>query len=152
MGKKLLLAAVTTFLSMAVCAAFDFDGSLAGARPLYLGEVVIYSIFAYPLSVAIVLWEHRSSRALKYCSAGAGLMITLILIWNLGPVAAMSSDFKTSVAVVNRLIVIFSCFIFSSTLLSIVGRLSIRLWRLLRDLTFKLKHLSRALPNEWRNV
>ena len=65
MSKKLLLAAVTTFLSMAVCAAFDFDGSLAGARPFYLGEVVIYSIFAYPLSVAIVLWEHRSSRALK---------------------------------------------------------------------------------------
>jgi hypothetical protein len=152
MGKKLLLAAVITFLSMAVCAAFDFDGSLAGARPHYLGDVVIYSICAYPLSVAIVFWEHRSSKALKYCSAGAGLMITLILIWNLGPVAAMSSDFKTSVAVVNRLILIFSCFIFSSTLLSIVGRLSIRLWRLLRYLALKLKNLGRALPNEGRYV
>jgi hypothetical protein len=74
-------------------------------------------------------------------------MITLILIWNLGPVAAMSSDFKTSVAVVNRLILIFSCFIFSSTLFSIVGRLSIRLWKLLCDLTLKLKYFSRTLPN-----
>lgn len=147
MGKKLLLAAVTTFLSMAVCMAFYFDGSLAGARPFYLGQVVIYSIFAYPLSVAIVFWEHRSSRVLKYCSAGTGLIITLILVWSLGPVAAMSSDFKTSGAVIDRLILILFCFVFSSTLISIVGRLSIKLWKLLRDQTLKLKNLGRALPN-----
>lgn len=96
MSKKLLLAAVTTFLSMTVCVAFYFDGSLAGARPYYFGTVVIYSIFAYPLSVAIVFWDHCSSRALKHCSAGTGLIITLILVWSLGPVAALSSDFKTS--------------------------------------------------------
>ncbi len=147
MGKKFLLAAAMTFLSMAVCVAFYFDGYLAGARPYYFGTVVIYSILAYPLSVAIVFWEHRSSRALKYSSAGTGLIITLILVWSLGPVAAMSSDFKTSGAVINRLILILSCFVFSSTLISIVGRLSIKLWKLLRDLTLKLKCLGRALPN-----
>lgn len=147
MSKKLLLAAVTTFLSMTVCVAFYFDGSLAGARPYYFGTVFIYSIFTYPLSVAIVFWEHYSSRALKYCSAGTGLIITLILVWSLGPVAALSSDFKTSGAVIDRLILILSCFVFSSTLILIVGRLSIKLWKLLRDLTLKLKNLGRALPN-----
>lgn len=132
---------------MAIGVAFYSDGSLAGARPYYFGNVVIYSIFTYPLSAAIVAWEHRSAIALKYCSAGTGLIITLILVWSMEPVAAMSSDFKTSGAVIDRLILIMSCFIFSSTLISIAGRLSIRLWKLLRDLTLKLKYLRRALPN-----
>jgi hypothetical protein len=152
MSKKLVLAAVITFLFMAVCVAFYYDGSLAGARPYYLGQVVIYSIFTYPLSVAIVLWEHRSSRALKYFSAGAGLIITLVLIWSMGPVAEMSSDLKIMGAVIDRLIVISSCFILSSTFVSIAWRLSIRLISLLSYLTLKLKHLSRALPNERRDV
>ena len=69
MSKKLVLAAVITFLSMAIGVAFYFDGSLAGARPYYLGDVVIYSILAYPLSVAIVLWEHRSPKSLAISTA-----------------------------------------------------------------------------------
>jgi hypothetical protein len=147
MSKKLLLAAVITFLSIAVCVAFYSDGSLAGARPYYLGDVVIYSIFIYPLSAAIVLWEHRSSRALKYWSAVTGLMMTILLVRSIGPVAAVSSDFKTYAEVLYRLVVILSCFIFSSTLVSIAWRLSIRLISLLSYLTLKLKHLSRPLPN-----
>ena len=147
MSKKLLLAAVITFLLIAVCVAFYFDGSLAGARPYYLGEVVIYSIVTYPLSAAIVFWEHRSSRALKYFSAGTGLMTTLILVWGMEPVAAMSSDFKTTGAVIDRLILILSCFVFSSVLISIIGRLSIRLWKLFRNLSLKLTQLGRVLPN-----
>ena len=47
-GKKLLLAAVTTFLLIAVAVAFYSDGSLAGARPYHFGNVVIYSIFTFP--------------------------------------------------------------------------------------------------------
>jgi hypothetical protein len=56
MGKKLLLAAVTTFLLMAVIFAFYSDGSLAGAHPYYLGDVGIYSVVTYPLAAAIVIW------------------------------------------------------------------------------------------------
>ena len=52
MGKKLLLAAVTTFLLMAVIFAFYSDGSLAGAHPYYLGDVGIYSVVTYPLAAA----------------------------------------------------------------------------------------------------
>ena len=147
MSKKLLLAAVITFLSMAVGVAFYSDGSLAGARPFYFGNVVIYSIFIYPLSAAIVVWEHRSSRMLKYCSAGVGLIISLILVWSMEPVASMSFDFKTSAAVIDRLVLILSCFIFSSLLISIIGRLSIRLWKLFRNLSLKLTQLGRVLPN-----
>ena len=66
MGKKLLLAAVITFLLMAVGVAFYSDGSLAGAQPYHFGNVVIYSVFTFPLAVAIVVWEHRSSRSMKY--------------------------------------------------------------------------------------
>jgi hypothetical protein len=146
MSKKLVLAAVITFLSMAIGVAFYSDGSLAGTRPYYLGNVVIYSIFAYPLSAAIVLWEHRSSRALKYFSAGIGLIVTLILIWRIGPVVAVSPDVKMTGAVIDRLVVILSCFVFSSTLVSIAWRLLIRLISLLSYLTSKLKHLSRPLP------
>jgi hypothetical protein len=147
MSKKLLLAAVLTFLAMALGVAFYSDGSLAGARPYYLGNVVLGSIVCYPLAVAVVVWEHRSSRVLKYCSAGAGLLITLILIWIMGPVAAMPSDLKTSVAVIDRLILILSCFIFSSAVISIIGRLSIRLSKLLCNLSLTLKQLSKVLPN-----
>jgi hypothetical protein len=146
MSKKLVLAAVITFLSMTVGVAFYSDGSLAGAQPYYLGNVVIYSIFAYPLSAAIVLWEHRSSRALKYFSVGIGLIVTLILIWRIGPVVAVSPDVKMTGAVIDRLVVILSCFVFSSTLVSIAWRLLIRLISLLSYLTSKLKHLSRPLP------
>ena len=147
MSKKLLLAAVLTFLAMALGVAFYSDGSLAGARPDYLGNVVLGSIVCYPLAVAVVVWEHRSSRVLKYCSAGAGLLITLILIWIMGPIAAMPSDLKTSVAVIDRLILILSCFIFSSAVISIIGRLSIRLSKLLCNLSLTLKQLSKVLPN-----
>ena len=147
MSKKLLLAAVLTFLAMALGVAFYSDGSLAGARPYYLGNVVLGSIVCYPLAVAVVVWEHRSSRVLKYCSAGAGLLITLILIWIMGPIAAMPSDLKTSVAVIDRLILILSCFIFSSAVISIIGRLSIRLSKLLCNLSLTLKQLSKVLPN-----
>ncbi len=147
MSKKLLLAAVLTFLAMALGVAFYSDGSLAGARPYYLGNVVLGSIVCYPLAVAVVVWEHRSSRVLKYCSAGAGLLITLILIWIMGPIAAIPSDLKTSVAVIDRLILILSCFIFSSAVISIIGRLSIRLLKLLCNLSLTLKQLSKVLPN-----
>ena len=147
MSKKLLLAAVLTFLAMALGVAFYSDGSLAGARPYYLGNVVLGSIVCYPLAVAVVVWEHRSSRVLKYCSAGAGLLITLILIWIMGPVAATPSDLKTSVALIDRLILILSCFIFSSAVISIIGRLSIRLLKLLCNLSLTLKQLSKVLPN-----
>lgn len=139
MGRKFLLAAVITFLSMAVGVALYSDGSLAGAWPYYLGNVVIYSIFTYPLSAAIVVWEHRSSRALKYWSAGAGLVITLTVVWMMGPVPSMSSELTTSVAVIDRLILILSCFILSSSLISIAGRISIRLWALSRYLSLKVK-------------
>lgn len=152
MSTKLLLAAVLTFLSMAIGVAFYSDGSLPGVRTYYFGNVVIYSIFAYPLAVAIVVWEHNSSRVLKCLSASTGLIISLLLIWKIGPVAAMFSDIDTSFAVVEKLILIVSCFILSSTLTSIFGRLSMRLWNLFRHLTLKLKSFSGALLNERRNV
>jgi hypothetical protein len=145
MSKKLLLAAIITFLSIAVGAAFYCDGSLAGARPYHFGNVVIYSIFTFPLAAAIVVWEHRSSRALKYWSAGAGLVITLTVAWIVGPVPATSSELKISGAVLDRLIFIMSCFILSSSLMSLAGRISIRLWALFRYLGLKVKNLGRVL-------
>jgi hypothetical protein len=151
-GKKFLLAAVVTFLSIALGAAFYSDGSLVGVRPYYLGNVVIYSIFAYPLAAAIVVWEHNSPMVLKCLSASTGLMISLFFISQIGPVAAMSSEINTSFAVVDRLVLVFSCFILSTTLTSVIGRIAIILWNLFRNLTLKLKNLSRALPNQWSDV
>jgi hypothetical protein len=50
-------------------------------------------------------------------------------------------------AVVDRLMLIVSCFILSSALISIFGRISLRLWNLFCYLTLKLKNLGRALPD-----
>ena len=147
MGKKLLLAAVTTFLLMAVVFAFYSDGSLAGAHPYYLGDVGIYSVVTYPLAAAIVIWEHRSSRALKCWSAGAGLVIALAVVWLMGPVPNMSSELKTSAEAFYRTIAILSCFILSSSLISVAGRISIRIWVLVRYLSLKVKNRGGALPN-----
>ena len=146
MGRKLLLAAVTTFLLMAVVIAFYSDGSLAGAQPNYLGDVCIYTVVTFPLSAAIVIWEHRSSRALKCWSAGAGLAIALTAVWLLGPASSLSSQLQTSAEAFLRSIFILSCFIFSSSLISVAGRISIRLWGLSRYLFLKVKNLGGALP------
>ena len=143
MGKKLLLAAVTTFLLMAVIFAFYSDGSLAGAHPYYLGDVGIYSVVTYPLAAAIVIWEHRSSRALKCWSAGAGLVITFTVLWLMGPVPSLSSELQTSAEAFLRTITILSCFILSSSLISVVGRISIRIWALARHLSLKVKSPAR---------
>jgi hypothetical protein len=40
----------------------------------------------------------------------------------------------------------------STTLTSVIGRIAIILWNLFRNLTLKLKNLSRALPNQWSDV
>ena len=143
MGKKLLLAAVTTFLLMAVIFAFYSDGSLAGAHPYYVGDVGIYSVVTYPLAAAIVIWEHRSSRALKCWSAGAGLVITFTVLWLMGPVPSLSSELQTSAEAFLRTITILSCFILSSSLISVVGRISIRIWALARHLSLKVKSPAR---------
>ena len=139
MGKKLLLAAVTTFLLMAVIFAFYSDGSLAGAHPYYLGDVGIYSVVTYPLAAAIVIWEHRSSRALKCWSAGAGLVITFTVLWLMEPASSLSSELQTSAEAFLRTIAILSCFILSSSLISVAGRISIRIWALARHLSLKVK-------------
>ena len=144
MGKKLLLAGVTTFLLMAVVIALYSDGSLAGAHSNYLGDVGIYSVVTYPLSAAIVIWEHRSSRALKCWSAGAGLAIALTAVWLLGPASSLSSELQTSAEAFLRSIFILSCFIFSSSLVSVAGRISIRVWALSRYLSLKVKNLGKA--------
>ena len=145
MGKKLLLAAVTTFLLMAVVVAFYYDGSLAGAQPYYLGDVMRFSVVTFPLSAAIVIWEHRSSRAMKYWSAGAGLVIALTAAWLLGSASSLSSELQTSAEAFLRSIFILSCFILSSSLMSVAGRISIRLLALARHLSLKVKNLSKAL-------
>jgi hypothetical protein len=144
MGKKLLLAAVTTFLLMAVVIAFYSDGSLAGAHSNYLGDVWIYSVFTFPLSAAIVIWEHGSSRAMKCWSAGAGLVIALTAVWLLGPASSLSPELQTSGEAFLRSIFILSCFIFSSSLISVAGRIFIRVWALARYLFLQVKSLSRA--------
>ena len=147
MSQKLLLAAAISFLSIALGVALCSANSLAVGRRDFYGTAVTWFVFTFPLAFGIVIWEHRTSVILKYLSAGTGLIATVILIWHIEPVSHRSTDFKTTVAVVDRLILIFSCFILSTTLTSVVGRISISLWNLFRYLTLKLKYLSRALPN-----
>jgi len=81
---------------------------------------------------------------MKYWSAGAGFIITLAVVCLMGPVPNMSSELKMSAEAFLRTIAILSCFILSSSLISVAGRISIRLWALVRHLILKLKKLGKA--------
>lgn len=137
MGKKLLLAAVTTFLLITLIVALDSEDSLAAGRHYYFGTVMTAFIYLCPVLIALVVWEHNSSRSLRYFSAGVGLIATLVLVWFL----------KIDVLKAEQVLILLYVFFLISGFSSALCRLSVRLLRLVRYLALRLKTLGRALPS-----
>jgi hypothetical protein len=130
MSKKLLLAAAVTFILMALGVALDSEDSLAVGRRDYFGVVITEFISLYPLLIAFVLWEHRSTRNSRYFSAGVGLVATLAIVWS----------FKIDVfKAVEPVLILLYFFILVSGFSSALWRFGIWLWRVFRYLTLELQ-------------
>ncbi|MEI8403149.1 MAG: hypothetical protein WCG12_20285 [Alcaligenaceae bacterium] len=135
MGKKFLLAAVSTFLLIALIVALDSEESLASGRLKDFGTVMMEFIFVYPLLIAFVVWEHESSRSLRCFSASVGLVVILAMVW----------FFKINVFnAAGPVLVLLYIFILVSGVSSVFWRLSTRLWGWLCYLALKLKSLGTA--------
>jgi hypothetical protein len=132
MSEKLLLAATVTFILMALGVALDSEDSLAAGRRDYFGIVITDFISLYPLLIAFVLWEHRSTRNSRYFSASVGLVATLAIVWS----------FKIDVfKAVEPVLILLYFFTLVSGFSSALWRFGIWLWRVFRYLTLKLQGL-----------
>ena len=130
MFKKLLQFAGLTFLIMSFGVAFFSDESLHKEQIYSSGYVYLGFLFFYPLIAAIIVWEHNSSRNLKYFAAITGLLGTLAFAW------ALLSDLPpTTPTRWDYVLVFFSYFfILATSLSSVLARFSMLIWRLLNSI------------------
>lgn len=138
MSKKLLLAAVTTFLLITLIVAVDAEDSLAAGRHYYFGKVMTAFIYLCPVLIAFVVWEHKSSLIMRYFNAGIGLIATLAPVWFL----------KLEVLGVEQVLFVLYVFFLMSGFSSALWRLSTRLWGLFRYLVSKFKLFNKALNRQ----
>lgn len=144
MIKKLLQFAVVTFLFVTVVIAFTSDESLSSGVGDYYSSAFMGFVILYPMVAAAIVWEHSSSWNLKCWTAGAGFMFTLAFVWSIGIESFTSGDVAKWI---EQLALLLYFFVLSSSLSSVLARLFMRAWCLLRFLAVKLKGFSRALPN-----
>ena len=117
MLKKLLQSAILVFLLMyAVVAIFLYDAPAFGWSNFFL-FVLMGFVFVYPVAAAIIVWNHNSSKKLKYFSAVAGLIVSLVYALTLGSM--------------SQFIFLTYFFIIATSLSSVSARFSMLLWRLL---------------------
>jgi hypothetical protein len=117
MFKKLLQSAILIFLLMyAVVAIFLYDATAFGWSNFFL-FVLMGFVFVYPIAAAIIVWNHNSSLKLKYSSALAGLIASLVYALTLGSM--------------SQFIFLTYFFIIATSLSSASARFSMLLWRLL---------------------
>lgn len=128
MFKKLLQFAGLTFLIMSFGVAFFSDESLHKEQIYSSGYVYLGFLFFYPLVAAIIVWEHNASRNLKYFAAITGLLGTLVLAW------ALFKD-PTPTTRWDYVLIFFSYFfILTTSLSSLLARLSMKVWSLLNSI------------------
>ena len=117
MLKKLLQSAILIFLlTYMVVAIFLYDAPAFGWSNFFL-FVLMGFVFVYPVAAAIIVWKHNSSKKLKYLSAVAGLIASLVYALTLGSM--------------SQFIFLTYFFIIATSLSSVSARLSMLLWRLL---------------------
>ena len=117
MFKKLLQFAILIFLLMySAVAIFLYDAPAFGWSNFFL-FVLMGFVFVYPIAAAIIVWNHNSSKNLKYFSAAAGLIASLAYIWTLGSM--------------SQFVFLTYFFIIATSLSSVLARFSMLAWRLL---------------------
>ena len=144
MVKKLLQAAAVLFLVLSFAVAIFSNEALGPGGEFYYGKVLLGFLISYPLVAAVIVWEHRSSRNLKYWSAGVGLIATLAVVYSVGLTGFKIADPDKFD---EQLILLLYLFAFVSSLTAVVGRVLKMLWRLLQATVVKVNGLGRALVN-----
>ena len=144
MFKKLLQAAAVLFLVLSFAVAVSSNEALGPGGEFYYGKVLLGFLLSYPLVAAVIVWEHRSSRNLKYWSVGVGFIATLALVYAVGlKVFNIADPDKFD----HQMIALLYVFIFVSCLTAVAGRTLKLLWGLSYAFFVKVNGLVRALAN-----
>ena len=142
MFKKLLQAAAVLFLVLSFAVAIFSNEALGPGGEFYYGKVLLGFLASYPLVAAVIVWDHRSSRKLKYWSAGVGLIATLACVYSVGlNVFNITDPDKLD----EQLILLLYFFVFVSCLTAVAGRVLKLLWRLMHATVVKLNSLGRTV-------
>ncbi len=140
MIRKLLESAAVVFLVVSILIALLADESLYFGLGDYYSAAFMGCVLLYPLVAAVIVWDHNTSRTLKYCSAGFGFAIIATLVG----VAGRSTFSETSPeALADGSLVLLYILVFVSSVTSVVGRFFVSAWRILR---FLPKHPTSITP------
>jgi biotin transporter BioY len=142
MIKKLLQAAAVVFLMLAFAVAVFSNEALGPGGEFYYGKVLLGFLISYPLVAAVIVWEHHSSRNLKYWSAGVGIIATLVFVYSVGFTEFNIADPDKFD---EQLLLLMYLFAFVSSLTTCAVRILKILWRLLHATVVKVNSLSRSL-------
>jgi len=142
MFKKLLQAAAVLFLVLSFAVAVFANEALGPGGEFYYGKVLLGFLLSYPLIAAVIVWEHRSSRNLKYWSVGVGFIATLALIYSVGlNVFNIADPDKFD----HQVIALLYVFVFVSCLTAVAVRTLKLLWRLSYAVFVKVNGLGSAM-------
>ena len=141
MFKKLLQAAAVLFLVLSFAVAVFSNEALGPGGEFYYGKVLLGFLISYPLVAAVIVWEHHSSKHLKYWSAGVGLIATLAVVYSVGLTGFKIADPDKFD---EQLILLLYLFAFVSSLTAVVGRVLNMLWRLIHATVVKVNGVCRA--------
>ena len=142
MFKKLLQAAAVLFLVLSFAVAVFSNEALGPGGEFYYGKVLLGFLISYPLVAAVIVWEHRSSRNLKYWSAGVGLIATLAVVYWVGLTGFKIADPDKFD---EQLLLLLYLFVFVSSLTVVLERVLKLLWRLIQATVVKVNSLSRTM-------
>ena len=142
MFKKLLQAAAVVFLVLSFAVAVFSNEALGPGGDFYYGKVLLGFLISYPLVAAVIVWEHHSSKHLKYWSAGVGLIATLAVVYWVGLTGFKIADPDKFD---EQLLLLLYLFVFVSSLTAVVLRILLLLWRVLYAAASKAYSLSHTL-------
>jgi hypothetical protein len=142
MFKKLLQAAAVLFLVLSFAVAVFSNEALGPGGEFYYGKVLLGFIISYPLVAAVIVWEHHSSKHLKYWSAGVGLTATLAVVYWVGPTGFKIADPDKFD---EQLLLLLYLFVFVSSLTAVIVRVLKILWRLIHATVVKVSGVCRAM-------
>lgn len=142
MFKKLLQAAAVLFLVLSFAVAVFSNEALGPGGEFYYGKVLLGFLICYPLVAAVIVWEHHSSKHLKYWSVGVGLIVTLAVVYSVGLTGLKIADPDKFD---EQLLLLLYLFVFVSSLTAVLVRVLKMLWRLLHATVVKVNSLSRTI-------
>ena len=142
MFKKLLQAAAVVFLVLSFAVAVFSNEALGPGGDFYYGKVLLGFLISYPLVAAVIVWEHHSSKHLKYWSAGVGLIATLAVVYWVGLTGFKIADPDKFD---EQLLLLLYLFVFVSSLTAVVLRILLLLWRVLYATSSKAYRFSRTM-------